>query len=86
MSETQGDNLFDHAWGKLIGGGALFGVGYYFDSLFTSLEAGEVDSVEIHWLVALAYENFGHTMTVGALFAAGGVALLFGLKQLVSGE
>lgn len=56
--------LLDHWWGHLIIALVVGGIAYYLHTLFTELETGVVDSVRIHWLVALLYNILGHIPTI----------------------
>lgn len=77
-------NLFDSVWGKFIGAALFIGSAYWMHGIFSELEAGTRESARVNALVALAYKTIGHWPTVGLLALAGLLALVFGIRQLVS--
>ncbi len=77
------DNLFDFAWGKIIGGVAFLGVAWWLHGAFTELETGTTNSFRTNWLVVLSYRSLGHAATIGILALAGVLVLVFGVRQLL---
>jgi hypothetical protein len=77
-------NLFDFAWGKIIGAGIFFVIAYWLHGTFSELEAGTRESVRLNWIAALLYRLTGHELTVGIFAGIGVIALIFGVRQLIA--
>lgn len=83
MSEDN-TNLFDFAWGKVIGGLLFLGASWWLHGLFSELEAGSRESVRINWIAAVLYKTAGPTGTVVIFVGVGVMAIIFGIRQLFS--
>ena len=77
-------NFLDYAWGKILMGAVLIALAFWMNSTFTALETGLRESVRMNWMFALLYKNLGHFWTVAITGTAGAIAVLVGLRQLLS--
>jgi hypothetical protein len=75
--------FFDTGWAKIIMGLVAVAGAYYFNETLLQLDTGAIDSVRVHWMIAILYNTLGRIPTILFLGAFALLLIGMGIRQLV---